>query len=159
MTNHLKYFFCGIVAAKSGIDPSGCVELVKHVKLHCPNLEFSGLMTIGMPDYSSTPENFKVTILLLYSELTVHRTELTVSCFSQNLMQVVIYVTMHFICIASFLLFCFVLFFVFQKQKLWFSLCHQFVDVNGTFICMLGFVKVLTTDPKALGLLGIDLVN
>ncbi|XP_059442567.1 uncharacterized protein LOC132174864 [Corylus avellana] len=46
-------------ASKSGIDPSGCVELVKHVKLHCPNLEFSGLMTIGMPDYSSTPENFK----------------------------------------------------------------------------------------------------
>lgn len=47
-------------ASKSGIDPSGCVELVKHVKLHCPNLEFSGLMTIGMPDYSSTPENFKM---------------------------------------------------------------------------------------------------
>ncbi|KAG6637648.1 pyridoxal phosphate homeostasis protein [Carya illinoinensis] len=46
-------------ASKSGVDPSGCVELVKHVKLHCPNLEFSGLMTIGMPDYSSTPENFK----------------------------------------------------------------------------------------------------
>ncbi|KAE8125507.1 hypothetical protein FH972_020306 [Carpinus fangiana] len=46
-------------ASKSGIDPSGCVELVKHVRLHCPNLEFSGLMTIGMPDYSSTPENFK----------------------------------------------------------------------------------------------------
>ncbi|XP_062169552.1 uncharacterized protein LOC133875431 [Alnus glutinosa] len=46
-------------ASKSGIDPSVCVELVKHVKLHCPNLEFSGLMTIGMPDYSSTPENFK----------------------------------------------------------------------------------------------------
>jgi hypothetical protein len=46
-------------ASKSGVDPSGCVELVKHVKLGCPNLEFSGLMTIGMPDYSSTPENFK----------------------------------------------------------------------------------------------------
>ncbi|KAL4618930.1 hypothetical protein ACB092_06G046600 [Castanea dentata] len=46
-------------ASKSGIDPSGCVELAKHVKLQCPNLEFSGLMTIGMPDYSSTPENFK----------------------------------------------------------------------------------------------------
>ncbi|GMN22803.1 hypothetical protein TIFTF001_040349 [Ficus carica] len=46
-------------ASKSGIDPSGCVELAKHVKLHCPNLLFSGLMTIGMPDYTSTPENFK----------------------------------------------------------------------------------------------------
>lgn len=45
--------------SKSGIDPPACVELVKHVKLGCPNLEFSGLMTIGMPDYSSTPENFK----------------------------------------------------------------------------------------------------
>ncbi|KAI5674777.1 hypothetical protein M9H77_15141 [Catharanthus roseus] len=45
--------------SKSGVDPSDCVELVKHVKLACPNLEFSGLMTIGMPDYSSTPENFK----------------------------------------------------------------------------------------------------
>jgi PLP dependent protein len=28
--------------------------------LNCPNLVFSGLMTIGMLDYSSTPENFKV---------------------------------------------------------------------------------------------------
>ncbi|KAJ9672187.1 hypothetical protein PVL29_025712 [Vitis rotundifolia] len=46
-------------ASKSGVEPSGCVELAKHVKLGCPNLEFSGLMTIGMPDYSSTPENFR----------------------------------------------------------------------------------------------------
>ncbi|CAN6445471.1 unnamed protein product [Victoria cruziana] len=46
-------------ASKSGIEPSGCVELAKHVKLACSNLEFSGLMTIGMLDYSSTPENFK----------------------------------------------------------------------------------------------------
>ncbi|XP_052177160.1 uncharacterized protein LOC127791370 isoform X2 [Diospyros lotus] len=44
--------------SKSGVDPSACVDLVKHVQLGCPNLEFSGLMTIGMPDYSSTPENF-----------------------------------------------------------------------------------------------------
>lgn len=57
------------MAAKSGVDPSGCVELVKHVRMGCPNLEFSGLMTIGMADYSSTPENFKVShifFLLLY---------------------------------------------------------------------------------------------
>ncbi|KAK3017398.1 hypothetical protein RJ639_006692 [Escallonia herrerae] len=47
-------------ASKSGIEPSGCVELVKHVKLECQNLEFSGLMTIGMPDYTSTPENFRM---------------------------------------------------------------------------------------------------
>ncbi|KAL9246185.1 hypothetical protein vseg_019752 [Gypsophila vaccaria] len=43
---------------KSGVEPPACLELVKHVKLGCPNLEFSGLMTIGMPDYTSTPENF-----------------------------------------------------------------------------------------------------
>ncbi|XP_015899333.3 uncharacterized protein LOC107432660 isoform X2 [Ziziphus jujuba] len=46
-------------ASKSGIDPSGCLQLAKHVQLHCPNLVFSGLMTIGMPDYTSTPKNFK----------------------------------------------------------------------------------------------------
>nr|XP_043619989.1 pyridoxal phosphate homeostasis protein-like [Erigeron canadensis] len=45
--------------SKSGIEPASCVELVKHVKFNCPNLVFSGLMTIGMPDYTSTPENFK----------------------------------------------------------------------------------------------------
>ncbi|XP_021288053.1 proline synthase co-transcribed bacterial homolog protein isoform X2 [Herrania umbratica] len=46
-------------ASKSGIDPSGCVRLAEYVKLRCPNLDFSGLMTIGMPDYTSTPENFR----------------------------------------------------------------------------------------------------
>ncbi|KAK8915937.1 hypothetical protein KSP39_PZI022996 [Platanthera zijinensis] len=45
--------------SKNGVEPSGCVELAKHVRLGCPNLIFSGLMTIGMLDYSSTPENFK----------------------------------------------------------------------------------------------------
>jgi len=45
--------------SKFGVDPSGCMELAKYVKLNCPNLVFSGLMTIGMLDYSSTPENFK----------------------------------------------------------------------------------------------------
>ncbi|XP_019168698.1 PREDICTED: proline synthase co-transcribed bacterial homolog protein-like [Ipomoea nil] len=44
---------------KSGVEPDGCVRLVKHVTSSCPNLEFHGLMTIGMPDYTSTPENFK----------------------------------------------------------------------------------------------------
>ncbi|KAL3519434.1 hypothetical protein ACH5RR_017583 [Cinchona calisaya] len=46
-------------ASKSGVEPAGCVELVKHVSLGCPNLDFCGLMTIGMADYTSTPENFK----------------------------------------------------------------------------------------------------
>ncbi|OAY25887.1 pyridoxal phosphate homeostasis protein [Manihot esculenta] len=45
--------------SKSGVEPSACVELAKHVNQNCPNLEFCGLMTIGMLDYSSTPENFK----------------------------------------------------------------------------------------------------
>ncbi|CAI9088371.1 OLC1v1022679C1 [Oldenlandia corymbosa var. corymbosa] len=45
--------------SKSGVEPSECVDLAKHVKSDCPNLQFSGLMTIGMPDYSSTPENFQ----------------------------------------------------------------------------------------------------
>ncbi|KAF7811197.1 proline synthase co-transcribed bacterial-like protein [Senna tora] len=45
--------------SKSGVDPAGCVDLVKHIR-NCPNLEFCGLMTIGMLDYSSTPENFQM---------------------------------------------------------------------------------------------------
>ncbi|KAK9151634.1 hypothetical protein Syun_009943 [Stephania yunnanensis] len=45
--------------SKFGVEPAACVELAKHVKLACPNLEFSGLMTIGMLDYTSTPENFR----------------------------------------------------------------------------------------------------
>ncbi|KAL8045975.1 hypothetical protein ABFX02_08G149300 [Erythranthe guttata] len=45
--------------SKYGVEPSGVVELAKHVHTNCPNLEFCGLMTIGMPDYTSTPENFK----------------------------------------------------------------------------------------------------
>lgn len=53
-----------IFSAKSGINPSGCAKLVEHVKLQCPNLIFSGLMTIGMPDYTSNPQNFRV---ILYS--------------------------------------------------------------------------------------------
>ncbi|XP_061340809.1 uncharacterized protein LOC133287257 isoform X3 [Gastrolobium bilobum] len=44
--------------SKYGVEPARCVDLVKHIK-NCPNLEFNGLMTIGMLDYSSTPENFK----------------------------------------------------------------------------------------------------
>ncbi len=51
---------CHIVAAKSRIEPSACVELAKYANQNYPNLEFCGLMTIGMLDYSSTPENLKV---------------------------------------------------------------------------------------------------
>jgi len=45
--------------SKSGVEPSQCLELAKHVKQECPNLRFSGFMTIGMLDYTSTPTNFK----------------------------------------------------------------------------------------------------
>ncbi|KAJ7946325.1 Pyridoxal phosphate homeostasis protein [Quillaja saponaria] len=45
--------------SKFGVEPSGCADLAKHVRSSCPNLEFCGLMTIGMLDYTSTPENFR----------------------------------------------------------------------------------------------------
>ncbi|KAJ4835691.1 hypothetical protein Tsubulata_032544 [Turnera subulata] len=45
--------------SKSGVDPSGCVRLAEYIKARCPNLVLSGLMTIGMPDYTSTPQNFR----------------------------------------------------------------------------------------------------
>ncbi|XP_061363915.1 uncharacterized protein LOC133307423 isoform X1 [Gastrolobium bilobum] len=61
--------------SKSGIDPSNCVELAKHVKLSCPNLEFSGLMTIGMLDYTSTPQNFQVFFFVKNQTLSNCRTE------------------------------------------------------------------------------------
>lgn len=48
--------------SKSGVEPSGCVALAKHVTTSCPNLEFSGLMTVGMLDYTSTPEIFKTLV-------------------------------------------------------------------------------------------------
>ncbi|KAJ6999398.1 hypothetical protein NC653_010174 [Populus alba x Populus x berolinensis] len=53
---------CRSSHAKSGVEPSGCVELAKHVIQSCTNLQFCGLMTIGMLDYTSTPENFKVAL-------------------------------------------------------------------------------------------------
>ncbi|KAE8661726.1 Tetratricopeptide repeat-like superfamily protein [Hibiscus syriacus] len=62
ITNHLNHAvgnFESLSPAKSGVEPSGCVELAKHVSLNCLNLQFCGLMTIGMPDYTSTLENFK----------------------------------------------------------------------------------------------------
>lgn len=45
--------------SKFGVDPPHVVELVKHVN-SLSNLQFCGLMTIGMADYTSTPENFKI---------------------------------------------------------------------------------------------------
>ncbi|CAM6128774.1 unnamed protein product [Calypogeia fissa] len=44
--------------SKFGVEPDNCVELARHVESECPHLVFSGLMTIGMADYTSTPLNF-----------------------------------------------------------------------------------------------------
>jgi len=45
--------------SKFGVEPEGCVDLCTYVNSECSNLQFSGLMTIGMPDYTSRPENFQ----------------------------------------------------------------------------------------------------
>lgn len=46
--------------SKYGVEPGAAVvELARHVHENCPNLRLAGLMTIGMPDYSSRPENFE----------------------------------------------------------------------------------------------------
>lgn len=45
--------------SKSGTEPGApTVELARYIKDKCPHLVFKGLMTIGMPDYTSKPENF-----------------------------------------------------------------------------------------------------
>jgi pyridoxal phosphate enzyme (YggS family) len=46
-------------ASKHGVEPGDCVTLAKHIVSECPRLKFAGLMTIGMPDYTSKPENFE----------------------------------------------------------------------------------------------------
>ena len=43
---------------KYGVEPEACVELAQHIHQKCNSLKLAGLMTIGMPDYSSRPENF-----------------------------------------------------------------------------------------------------
>ncbi|CAI5980701.1 unnamed protein product [Closterium sp. NIES-65] len=60
---------------KHGVHPSACVDLVRHVTAECPNLAFAGLMTIGMPDYSSRPENFECALFVLLMALARCRTE------------------------------------------------------------------------------------
>eukprot|EP00271_Cylindrocystis_brebissonii_P000152 TRINITY_DN10196_c0_g2_i1.p1 TRINITY_DN10196_c0_g2~~TRINITY_DN10196_c0_g2_i1.p1 ORF type:complete len:261 (+),score=52.35 TRINITY_DN10196_c0_g2_i1:922-1704(+) len=44
--------------SKFGVEPADCLPLVRHVRSECPHLEFAGLMTIGMADYTSTAANF-----------------------------------------------------------------------------------------------------
>nr|pir conserved hypothetical protein [imported] - Leishmania major [Leishmania major] len=45
---------------KSGTEPGeATVTLAKYIADECPLLQLKGLMTIGMPDYTSRPENFE----------------------------------------------------------------------------------------------------
>lgn len=45
---------------KSGTEPGeATVSLAKYIAAECPLLQLKGLMTIGMPDYTSRPENFE----------------------------------------------------------------------------------------------------
>lgn len=44
--------------SKFGVEPADCVALAQHIAASCKSLRLAGLMTIGMPDYSSRPENF-----------------------------------------------------------------------------------------------------
>lgn len=43
---------------KSGVTPEEALSLAKFIITDCPLLRLTGLMTIGMPDYTSKPENF-----------------------------------------------------------------------------------------------------
>ncbi|KAH7618533.1 hypothetical protein Ndes2526B_g05431 [Nannochloris sp. 'desiccata'] len=46
--------------SKYGVEPgASCVALARYIATNCPNLQLAGLMTIGMPDYTSRPENFR----------------------------------------------------------------------------------------------------
>lgn len=45
--------------SKSGIDISGAPALAEHIVKNCPALKLIGLMTIGKPDTSREPEDFK----------------------------------------------------------------------------------------------------
>lgn len=45
--------------SKFGVSPADVLSLARHVHTECPRLTLSGLMTIGMPDYTSRPENFE----------------------------------------------------------------------------------------------------
>eukprot|EP00008_Paramoeba_atlantica_P006153 CAMPEP_0201489298 /NCGR_PEP_ID=MMETSP0151_2-20130828/21916_1 /ASSEMBLY_ACC=CAM_ASM_000257 /TAXON_ID=200890 /ORGANISM="Paramoeba atlantica, Strain 621/1 / CCAP 1560/9" /LENGTH=248 /DNA_ID=CAMNT_0047874843 /DNA_START=263 /DNA_END=1009 /DNA_ORIENTATION=- len=54
--------------SKSGVSPSDCSALVAHLLEKCPNLIFSGLMTIGRPDASADQPDF-VTLITCRNEV------------------------------------------------------------------------------------------
>jgi uncharacterized pyridoxal phosphate-containing UPF0001 family protein len=41
------------------VEPADAVPLAQHIAAQCAHLRLAGLMTIGMPDYSSRPDNFE----------------------------------------------------------------------------------------------------
>jgi pyridoxal phosphate enzyme (YggS family) len=47
--------------SKSGVSPDDgeAAAIAEHIAKNCPRLRVRGLMTIGMPDYTSRPENFE----------------------------------------------------------------------------------------------------
>jgi len=44
--------------SKAGVEPGEATVALSRVVAGCPHLVLKGLMTIGMPDYTSRPENF-----------------------------------------------------------------------------------------------------
>lgn len=44
--------------SKFGVEPESALALAEHILQSCGSLRLEGLMTIGMKDYTSTPENF-----------------------------------------------------------------------------------------------------
>ena len=44
--------------SKFGVEPGSALALAEHILQSCGSLRLEGLMTIGMKDYTSTPENF-----------------------------------------------------------------------------------------------------
>jgi hypothetical protein len=44
--------------SKFGVEPGDALALARHILENCNSLSFSGVMTIGMKDYTSKPENF-----------------------------------------------------------------------------------------------------
>jgi uncharacterized pyridoxal phosphate-containing UPF0001 family protein len=51
-----------LIVAKSGVQPSECLEFAKHIISNCKNLSLLGLMTIGSPENSNTDDNPDFTV-------------------------------------------------------------------------------------------------
>lgn len=62
----LIVYFQLIYQAKSGINPSDCLNLVSSIVSNYKNLEFSGFMTIGEPNPSDPFRDFEVVHFMLF---------------------------------------------------------------------------------------------